>query len=182
MKTFEQWLAFGEEGERFIAERLISAGKAVSNNYQFQTKATAPAVFWKESGQRKRLVLPDLQVWTEDRQVFVEVKRKTQWGKWCGALETGTEAHLFQHYEAVQRKTGHEVFLFFLHQDMAPTGVYCASIAKCRDALNRNDGARIWDGLNIKTGSKVVPHPMAMFAQKILTRICDFDPSQLEAA
>jgi len=182
MSNFESLLAFGEEGERFVARKLMECGKLVANHFQYKTKQGAPSLFRFEGGKMERLVIPDLQAFGEKGAFWCEVKRKSQWREWNGIWETGTEERLFRHYERVQETSGQPVWLFFGHEKMEPTGLYYVSLKACQNALATGKGARLWDGCNSKTKKKVLREPMVMFDRALMTRLCDFEIDAKEAA
>jgi hypothetical protein len=159
---------FGEEGEHVVADILMHRGNVVLPMYQFHNHDRAPSVFWVMDEDILSRPLPDLLVWCGgDRPIFAEVKRKNRWVHWDGRRETGFNQRLYNAYTEIEQRTGCPVWVFFLHERMAPTGLYVAPLAKLAPTL------RPWDGRNEKTGAVVERQPIAMFDSAVLTRLCD---------
>jgi hypothetical protein len=174
MKSFEEMLEFGEQGERFVARKLMECGMVVANHFQYKAKASAPGLFRVSRGRISKMVIPDLQAWDCKGSRWLEVKRKTAWVPRKGGFETGTEERLFREYERVQDSTKCPVVLLFAHEIMAPTGLYFITLDACRKALAEGKGVRLWDGCHDKTKQRVMREPMVMICRELLTRWCDF--------
>lgn len=159
--SFEEALAFGEEGERLVAAYLMSRGAWVMPVYQFRKHDQAPLIF----AAGCHLIAPDLYVWRLGRDYHAECKRKTRWVKWDGKRETGFNLRHYDEYRRVSDKTQREVVLFFLHEKCGPTGLYCGRLSE----LSRQ--ARIWDGKAERTGRRIGP-PEALFPLSSLTFVC----------
>lgn len=167
-RTFEEALDFGEEGEHLIARRLMQSGIAVAPLYQFQNHDRAPVLLFEVDGEHFSRVLPDLTCWNR-RQFFVEVKRKTRWVNWRPAgrgLETGFDLRLFRNYRVIRNTTGADVWVFFIHEGSAPTGVFVAELETLVPLV------REWDG-KTPDGREVERNPLALFPLKALRKRWD---------
>jgi hypothetical protein len=152
-KSFEQKLAFGQEGEHEVAEFLLKRGVKIMPLYQF-TPDHAPFIF----SDTQKIISPDLFCFS--KCVFmVEVKTKNQWIKYKGVVETGINKRHFDHYTEVEKMTGLEIFLFFNHKEKEPTGIYYCRLG---------DFTRQWDG---KVNGKKVHDEMVFYNYKTLTKI-----------
>lgn len=137
LHNFRDQLEWGEEGEQSVASYLIGNGVSVSPLYQFNADC-APYMLTMD----ERIILPDLTCWSRGNNYFVECKRKRQWVNYQGALETGLNKKHYNHYWRVKAKTEQDVYLFFLHEDKGPNGLYFGELA------DLEPHKRVWDGLN----------------------------------
>lgn len=160
-REFEEALAFGEEGEHDVARFLMRRGILVAPVYQFKNHDRAPVALYEADGAAVARVLPDLSCWWQGRAFFAEVKRKTRWTRWNGRRETGFDWRLFREYEAIRARSGVPLFVFFVHEQEPPTGVFVGRLARLAP------GVRRWDGLNAKTGRRVTK-PLALFPSHLL--------------
>lgn len=152
-KSFNEQLAFGEEGEHEVARYLISKGVSVMPLYQFEN-SHAPLIYTINTN----VVSPDLICFKDDC-FMVEVKTKNQWVKFKGITETGFNKKHFDHYKSIQDITGKQVYVFFNHKKQKPLGFYFAKL---------NAYTRIWDG--VVKGKKIHPE-MVFYNIKTLSRV-----------
>ncbi|MCP4604522.1 MAG: hypothetical protein GY847_29040 [Proteobacteria bacterium] len=164
--NFKEQLEYGEIGEGLIADYLASCGVAVLPLYQFENKTGAPFLAEKIDNRLYKRVLPDLTCWNNGKSFFAEVKRKTEWVRFTGSLETGFNHHSYLEYCAVRKKTKCDIWLFFLHEVEEPTGLF---VGKMRD-LEPN--MRIWDGK--RPNGKKFGKAEVFFRHTDLTRRDDF--------
>lgn len=168
-RDFSASLAFGQEGEHLIAEALLRRGCAVSPLYQFQTHDAAPVMLWRQNGELAKCILPDLTVWSSTREVlFVEVKRKTRWVTYEAHKETGFNQRHFDHYLELRQRLGTPIWVFFLHEQREPTGVYVGEISALEKSIRR------WDGMIVGTPYRASV-PLALFPIHTLRRWCSLE-------
>ena len=162
---FSERLAFGEDGEHLVARFLMSRGVVLSPLYQFQNHDRAPVALWEVDGAQVSGVLPDLACWNKGRAFFAEVKRKTRWVHWEGARETGFDQRLWREYRRIRTQSGVPVWVFFVHEQQEPCGIYLVNIDK--------KPSRVWDGRNKRTGRLVsgVRGAMTLFDYSELTPV-----------
>lgn len=160
MPSFEEKLSWGEEGEQTIASLLIRRGVAVAPLYQFHNHDSTPILLT----EKENLILPDLTCWSDGLNYFVECKRKNQWVKFNGNVETGLNQKHFRHYERLKAITGQDVYLFFLHEKEMP-GVYFGELHALKPHM------REWDGL--VRGSRFSP-PLALFPKHVLKELEEY--------
>jgi len=164
LKSFEDYLEFGKEGEHYVANWLIGRGNVVAPLYQYNNHNKAPVILWDESGRRIQCVLPDLQCYKHSKAWFAEVKRKNQW--WQGEyFETGVDIRLWKHYQKVRQQTGCDVWIFFLHENMEPTGLFAGEVM----ALH-SQGPRIWEN-----GT-----PLVFFRREWLKRVAPLEDLNID--
>lgn len=173
--SFDEQLAWGKEGERPVAAKLIREGhvKSLLPLFQFRDHGEAPFLLYKAG----KLPLPDHLCWG-DEQYFTEVKRKDGWINFVAAgrgLETGFNEHLFRAYQKVRNETGLEVWIFFLHEpnlisfsgqgyekgEPGPEGVFVQSLTKLEQC------ARRWGGRSCANGAWVTK-PEILFPMSAL--------------
>lgn len=163
---------FGEEGEHAIANKLIVTGRAVHPVYQYENHDSPPLLYTEHGG----LVLPDLLCFGPNRpSFFAEVKRKRQYVHWQGRRETGFNDRLCKQYLRVQDATGLKVWVFFIHEDEPPTGVFVAALDHLMPTC------RPWDGLHYRTKARISP-PLALFDSTVLHRMWSLDEVGLRVA
>jgi hypothetical protein len=158
--TFQDALAFGRDGEERVAAKLIRLGFVVSPLYQYEGHKRAPVLLYRLDGAVGCLTHPDLAVFGKTC-CFAEVKRKRRWVDFDRGrgLETGCNLGLWQQYLAVGRATGLPVWLFFIHEEQEPTGVFAGQAERLLPHL------REWDGLR---GTFRVSKPLALFPRTAL--------------
>lgn len=156
-ESFEDALAWGEEGEKEVADYFIGKGACVVPLYQFHTTG---APFMLERVNKH--ILPDLMCWQDGKSYFVESKRKNRWVRFDGNMETGFNYHHYKHYCAVQEKTGVKVYVYFLHENEEPTGLFFGELSELGQNL------RYWDG---KFNGCVKSSPLALFPLSCLTQV-----------
>ena len=139
-KSFEEALAYGEDGEKQIAEYLMAKGVSIIPFYQFNPNQ---APFLLADGQK--YVLPDLLCSNMKKVFFVECKRKKRWVSFRGRIETGFSNRLLEQYKKVQEFTGIHIFPFFLMENCATH----AQHTKYEDALP-SDGLYVLPSLNVE--------------------------------
>jgi len=141
-RAFSEALAFGKDGEHRIAQALLRRGNTVVPLYQYLNHDAAPvALLPNEQNGVRAVILPDLTVWSINGTVrFVEVKRKQRWVSFMPHLETGFNAHLFDEYLTLQRRTKTPIHVFFLHEVQPPTGVFVGNLEEMAQRV------RIWNG------------------------------------
>ena len=145
LKSFKDLLKFGQEGEKEVAEILISKNIATIPLYQFISDST-PIIITKD----QNYTLPDLICFKNISDCFfVEVKTKNKWVKFNNKFETGMNERLYKEYKAIKEVTGRNVYVFFNHKKQNPVGIYAVEL----DSISR-----IWDGLveGVKVHEKMV--------------------------
>jgi hypothetical protein len=159
LSKFQVNLAFGEEGEKQVAEMLLDKGWPVIPLYQYETNDAAPSLFLAE----KDLILPDLQVFgKENNLMWVEVKRKRQWVRYRNNIETGLNKRHAEHYLEIEKKTDAPVYIFFIHEKEKPEGVFYVRLKTAYE------NARFWNGLNFNGVKK--SKPMVFFKKNSLVK------------
>jgi Holliday junction resolvase-like predicted endonuclease len=149
--SFRELLAFGEEGEKQVAEYLIQKGVHVLPLYQF--KAThAPIIL----NNQTHYISPDLTCFKDSICFFVEVKSKNRWAinRNKNKIETGCDFYHYSNYLELSKKTKIDLFLIFNHVNNEPfeiidddsNGMFMVSV---------NEEGRYWDGLNKKTKERI---------------------------
>ena len=163
MNSNQEWqtqLAFGQEGEHIVASLLIASGSyTILPLYQFLSCSFAPQIY-TASGS---LTSPDLVAMKSGKVMFVECKRKRRWIRWNERVETGLNRKHFQAYLELSQVTGIPLFLFFIHEEQEPTGIYAISLCK-------TGSMREWNGRNDYTGAYVTK-PEVFFASESLTKL-----------
>lgn len=154
--SFQDQLAFGEEGEKSIAEMLINRGVSILPLYQFKNHDQTPFLLTRE----EKLTMPDLTCWKNGDAYFVECKRKNKWVHFNGQMETGLNLKHFKEYEKIKALTNLDVWLFFLHEHDHP-GIYFEEIHAIKPL------ARVWDG-TVK--GKRIEKPLILFPRDALKR------------
>tara|TARA_Y100001937_G_scaffold49026_1_gene68335 strand:+ start:1161 stop:1649 length:489 start_codon:yes stop_codon:yes gene_type:complete len=129
--NFKQALAFGQDGEREIAKKLITKGFYVLPLYQFQDEIS-PKIIGNEN-----YISPDLICFKNNNTIFIEVKSKRQWVYWKGQLETGCNYQHYKHYRDIAAKTKIKTYMVFNHVDGDYQGIYYIDVLK---------NGRYWDG------------------------------------
>lgn len=130
--SFKEKLAFGEQGEKEIAEILIKKGFYILPLYQFKDK-TAPQII----GEYQSITSPDLICFKNKEIIFIEVKSKNKWVKYKGILETGCNYKLYKDYKKLSLKTKIKLYIVFNHVSGDHQGIYYVNIHKI---------GRHWDG------------------------------------
>ena len=153
LTSFEEALAFGQEGEHEVAKELIRYGVAVMPLYQFETEH-APFILTRS----EKVVSPDLLCFGSVA-FMVEVKTKNQWVRYKGVAETGIDQRLYDHYKRVQEATKINVWLYYNHKKEEPTGIFFCLL---------DDYTRKWDGC---VNGKRVHKPMVFYDIKKLRRL-----------
>lgn len=153
--SFEESLAFGENGEKQIALFLIEKGYNVLPLYQFEPKLT-PRIF----NQFKNFIAPDLMVFTDSNCSFVEVKSKQQWIKYGGVIETGCDYRHYVEYKQLSEMTKMPLHIVFNHSIDSPSGYFYVNI---------ETKGRYWDGKN-NLGEKK-HRPMYFWQYNQLTKL-----------
>lgn len=129
---------------------------------------SAPSLLFGQSQCLVARAIPDLAVWNNKREFnFVEVKRKNRWTRWEGRVETGFNYGLFKQYCEVSDKTGEDIWVMWIHQNQAPTGLFAQELSVLRGA---NSGFRYWDGVVKNRGGKA-SSPTAFWPIEKLRRL-----------
>lgn len=152
---FQTKLAYGQDGEREIAYKMMQGGFYVLPLYQF-TASVAPII---ETIKEKHLISPDLICFKDGKVCFVESKRKNQWVTFTGENETGINLRHYNEYKTLSDETGIPLFLTFLQESKEPTGIYFTEI--------HNEHTRSWNGY----GNYSSQTPMVFFTSESLTKI-----------
>ena len=155
--SFKEALQYGQEGEHIVAALCLSQSFSVMTLYQF-TASTAPLILCNTSS----FTSPDLMLWKQGKSWFAEVKRKNQWVRFDGNVETGLNYRHYLEYKSLSDKTGIPCILFFIQENEQPTGIYIVDI--------HNTNTRYWKGMNNDWGIVKQP-PMLFFTSESLTRI-----------
>tara|TARA_R100001443_G_scaffold4451_1_gene13008 strand:- start:271 stop:756 length:486 start_codon:yes stop_codon:yes gene_type:complete len=138
-ENFKEKLAFGQQGEKLIAEKLIKKGFNVMPLYQFSDDL-APQIISK----KQNYISPDLICFKNGKSIFIEVKSKKKWVNYNGIIETGCNYKHYKHYKELAIKTNLDVFIFFNHVKGNYQGIYYVNVLTT---------GRYWDG--VVNGSKI---------------------------
>lgn len=138
--NFDKLLAFGAEGEKDVATKLIELGCTVLPLYQFEPNKT-PILISKYSNS----ISPDLTVFNKGKCFFIEVKTKNNWIEYKGIRETGCDFKHYSEYKKLSNQTETPLFLIFNHMDKDPKGMFYVDI---------NKEGRFWNG-KTPSGKKV---------------------------
>lgn len=130
-ENFKKALAFGQDGEREIAQKLITKGYYVLPLYQFQDEISPKII------GEKNYISPDLICFKNNTTILVEVKSKTRWIEFKGIIETGCNYEHYKHYRDVAVKTKIKTYIVFNHVSGDYEGVYYIDVLK---------NGRYWDG------------------------------------
>lgn len=182
-RDFESALAYGQEGEREVARWLMERSVKVSPLYQFQGHDRAPVLLRHVDGREVASIMPDLTCWKSGRCFFAEVKRKSRWvGPFpsvpslaARGAETGFNLRHWRQYLDVARETDCSVYVFFLHEQRPPVGLYLGEVSALAPHV------REWDGRHWRTGARI-ESPLALFPGRCLKRIADLGDVVAEAA
>jgi len=142
--SFEDFLMWGQEGEKEVSTMLVKRGNVIVPVYQFDCK-TAPMCLT----ENKKLILPDLQCLNETGFSWIEVKRKNQWVIWDDLYETGCDYRQYLHYKELAEITNKPFYIIFKHEEKEPTGFFAVDI---------RESGRHWNGR--KASGDVVHHEM----------------------
>ena len=160
---FEDQLKWGEEGERLVARWFMSKGYVVAPLYQFDAN-TAPVLV----SSKGKLVAPDLSLFGNSKMFFAEIKRKNRWvSSKAHGLETGYNLGQHKHYLEVKHQTGCPVWILFLHETRAPTGLFAAELGA--------QPVRRWDGLHHLTGEVISAKRMVFYKHENLIPLCSLE-------
>jgi hypothetical protein len=132
--NFKDALAWGQEGEKDVAIKLIERGNLIVPLYQFESDH-APILL----SNKTNYVLPDIFCINENGFFWVEVKRKNQWVRWFDGIETGCDYRLYSQYLEITRLTQRPVYVFFKHEEVEPVGIYYVDV---------RESGRHWNGCN----------------------------------
>jgi len=105
----------GRNGERLVADALKERGWMIIPSYDYSGEDDhAPRM----EGQVAAYILPDLDICRSGMRRWAEVKTKLAptMGRISGKLEHGIPLRHYQHYVAVERETGTEVWLFIYEE------------------------------------------------------------------
>lgn len=130
--NFKEKLAFGQEGEKEIAEILIRKGYNIMPLYQFSDELSPQIISLNES-----FTSPDLMCFKNGKSIFVEVKSKKKWVEFKGVIETGCNYKHYKHYKDLSLKTKLKVYMVFNHVEGNYQGVYYTDVLTV---------GRYWDG------------------------------------
>lgn len=117
---FDQSLAVGQLGESLIAHWLRNKGWHVLPAYEKEIdNGKGPRLFLATGNDESELITPDLFAMKAGRFLWVEAKHKTTftWYGKGGYWTTGVDKRHFADYVKVQRQTGIDVWLLFLHRE-----------------------------------------------------------------
>lgn len=153
--NFKQNLEFGQGGEKEVASLLLKKGFTILPLYQF-TDDISPKIL----KHNLSYVSPDLTIFKNGKTLFIEVKRKKTWVKYKGTWETGCDYSLYRHYRELSIETGIELWMFFVHENDEPIGIY---------AINITEDGRYWDGKTSK--GQQVKKPMYFWNRNNLKKI-----------
>ncbi len=130
--NFKEKLAFGQEGEKEIAEILIRKGYNIMPLYQFSDELSPQIISLNGS-----FTSPDLMCFKNGKSIFVEVKSKKKWVEFKGVIETGCNYKHYKHYKDLSLKTKLKVYMVFNHVEGNYQGVYYTDVLTV---------GRYWDG------------------------------------
>ena len=167
--SFDDCLRFGAEAEKMVARVLLERGVTLAPLYQFDNHGSPPIMLWEEEHQTHRHSLPDMYCFSEKNGCkhvwWAEVKRQRQWVRYTSTLETGFKIRQLENYCEIEDKTGKLIWVFFVHEQEDPTGIYYQKLP----ILVRR--VREWNGR--KPNREKVTEPLALFPIDCLHRLCD---------
>ncbi len=142
--TFQQRLTHGEEGEHYVAAFLLHQGVSIAPLYQYKGKGKDLKGPRMHVPAGYEVILPDIPCYKGGHAWQVEVKRK---GNWCFSHtaagdrvnETGCDTKYWRHYLEAARQTNQEVWVYWLQEGWAPTGLYRGEINQLQAR-----GPRVW--------------------------------------
>lgn len=125
---FEQTLAFGKQGEKEIGAWLRSRGYGVLHIYPEGEEYKGPRLLVPDGA----LIAPDMQVFRDNRTLWVEAKHKSvfSWYRKGRYWTTGIDLKHYHDYLIVSDVTQRPVWLLFLHKQSStpdgtcPTGLF----------------------------------------------------------
>ena len=105
----------GHSGELLVVDQLIKRGWHVIPSYDYSGEDEHPP---RMEGPAAAYVLPDLDVCRSGARCWAEVKTKAvpSMGRISGELEHGIPLRHWEHYQAVQRESGRQVWLFIYEE------------------------------------------------------------------
>lgn len=164
--NFKEALAFGEEGEKDVAELLIKKGINILPLYQFTTEE-APKII----NQNNNYISPDLTCFFNGKCFFVEVKSKNRWTicPKTKRTETGCDYRRYKHYLELSEKTGLKVLMVFNHINNKPFK-HLNESSNGFFYVDVKEKGRYWSGHNEKTNQKI-HKPIYFWNYNQLTRI-----------
>jgi len=132
----------GKAGESAIARWLTSLGYSVLPVYEKSVDdGKAPTLFQLN----RRLIAPDLCVFTDKGVRWMEAKHKSGWTFWRkgGVFETGIDRHHWLDYCKIRDSIGLPVWLLFLQRGgqakdspPSPPGLFGAELAELRENIS----------------------------------------------
>jgi hypothetical protein len=126
--AFYASLKFGEDGERAVAEWLIRRGYTVFTLEQFKNKRISP----KARNKDGEIVFADMLGCHPKNKVafLIECKRRTTWYKKDGKKYTGIPEDKWKEYKKLSSRFKLPLYMYWLQEQEAPTGLYRASLKK----------------------------------------------------
>lgn len=138
---FQKNLAFGQVGENYIGNWLLTQGYMVLPVYEVEGGDHKGPRFHETPTRRH--VAPDILAFKGERIVWIEAKHKTvfSWHRKTGRWVTGIDLHHYEQYLKIAEKTGKEVWLLFLHREpltnegcgVCPTGLFGQKLSVLAD-------------------------------------------------
>lgn len=140
--TFQQSLQVGFIGESVIASWLRSRGFFVMPVYEVEQSRKGPRLF----APHKRLIAPDMLVFTADKTIWIEAKNKNafSWHRKTSQWVTGIDIHHYNDYCEIDDSTPFPVWLMFLQQgghakdspEHSPSGLFGNKLSYLRKHEN----------------------------------------------
>lgn len=109
---FSTRLARGAAWEEAVAAWLMPKSAMILELFRYHYNGEAP-VFIRLG---ERVVVPDIQLATGGRTIYVEVKSKTELVSFNGIACTGVDLAYWQDYRCVAQETGLSVLMVFVHE------------------------------------------------------------------
>lgn len=132
---FQEKLEFGLDGENKVAKFMLSHGYDVLQIYKKEGAEKQGPRLLSSLGHR---VAPDMMVFRNGKQFWIEVKRKTgaTWFKLSEQWETGINRRHFNEYCAISEMSQLPLWIIFIQEGgpaersgpVTPKGWFCQSI------------------------------------------------------
>jgi hypothetical protein len=123
MTDFKTKWAWGEEGEAEVKKLLLDQGNMVLTFEQFHPVVAPVMEQINEYGLLSCYTAPDILVLAPSH-FLVECKRKRNWVRFSGELETGIDERFYRQYARIEEITGLPVWLYFIHEVEEPFGIF----------------------------------------------------------
>jgi len=127
-EIFREQLEYGENGEKIIEEYLVGKEGRVCMSMRQFNPTIAPIIMTSNN----KLTSPDIITFKANNAIFVECKRKESWvsgwSSYPSQLETGLDIRHWMHYTELVRTTFIPLEIYFIQENIAPTGIFKITI------------------------------------------------------